>query len=534
MTSNTALDANDEPRMGVSTEDARTGERSRSPLSYLPLAAVLVLAVGFRIWRLGHWGLEGDEIHTLRDSLNPSVSNPRPLIYLLNYYLVRPLVPLDELGLRVLPALFGILAVPAMYFVTRALVGVRAAGFASLLLTCNPYQVYLSQYGRYWSCVFLLSSIYPFAIYLGVRDRHRGALVLGVLTAMLAVIAHPVAILPAGGAVLFYAQQLRRDQVARLWRRRSVRVLAVGGGIAAIALAIRFVSILHGWIVLRPQNWVREHLLLRPQGVSKQFALLLGYVDGLTMPLALVGALGVYLLWRGRDRPLGLFLMWVFAVPVAVLLLLSFRTALAGTYLVPSQPVFYIGAGVFLDRLTRVDWELRPRWLLPATVTALIITAGLPTLLSQYRNGRRNDFRGAARWLQQHLGPRDVVFSDQFHVLTHYLPGARVQALSGDPGPVRDSLRSVGGSGEGAAIWLVAPAASHALRSYADEGDLVSWIYGNCQLRNTVGAGRLDFRHQYLQIYRCPPILEEGAGAVQTQGESAGARGSRLRANTSR
>jgi hypothetical protein len=32
------------------------------------------------------------------------------------------------------------------------------------------------------------------------------------------------------------------------------------------------------------------------------------------------------------------------------------------------------------------------------------------------------------------------------------------------------------------------------------------WIYTNCQLRNTIGVGRLDFRQNYLQIYRCPPL----------------------------
>ncbi len=60
-------------------------------------------------------GTRGDELYTLRDSLHPQLRNPRPLLYLLNYFLVRPLLPLDEFGLRVLPALFGVLAMPALY-----------------------------------------------------------------------------------------------------------------------------------------------------------------------------------------------------------------------------------------------------------------------------------------------------------------------------------------------------------------------------------------------------------------------------------
>ena len=37
------------------------------------------------------------------------------------------------------------------------------------------------------------------------------------------------------------------------------------------------------------------------------------------------------------------------------------------------------------------------------------------------------------------------------------------------------------------------------------EGGLARWLYSNCQLGNTVGVGRIDFRQQYLQVFRCPP-----------------------------
>jgi hypothetical protein len=38
-------------------------------------------------------------------------------------------------------------------------------------------------------------------------------------------------------------------------------------------------------------------------------------------------------------------------------------------------------------------------------------------------------------------------------------------------------------------------------------------MYGNCQMRNTVGRGRLDFRQQYLQVYRCPPMAGPAGSA---------------------
>src|SRR5919112_625700 len=123
---------------------------------WLILAVLVALAVVLRFWRLGDWNFEATEMFTLRDSVRPQWTNPRPLGYLLTYYLVLPFRPLDELGLRLLPAIFGVLAVPAIYLVTRRLAGARAALFAALLVAVSPLQVFYSQFARYWSLVFLL------------------------------------------------------------------------------------------------------------------------------------------------------------------------------------------------------------------------------------------------------------------------------------------------------------------------------------------------------------------------------------------
>ena len=494
------------------------------------LASLIVLALALRVWRLGHWGFEGDEIFTLRDSLNPSLSNPRPLLYFLNHYLVAPLLPLDELGLRLLPALFGVLAIPAFYLVSRRLVGTRAALFGTLLLAVNPIHVYHSQYARYWSLVFLLSAVYPFALYLGFRERNRGWLALGLVTGVLAVLAHPTAVLLVGGLGLFLASQLRRDHLARLWRQRSVRWGTLFVVILAAVIGGRYLLVLRNWIFERPQlQGGADHLLHSPGGPwVKQAAIMLSYMDGLTPPLMLVGVLGIYLLWQGRDRSLALLLTYLVVVPVAFILLLAFRTAVSTTYLLSTTPIFFIGAGVFLDRLAGVDWELRPRWLLSATVTAIIILAGAPTLVSQYRDGRRNDFRGVARWLNERLAPGDVVFSDQYRTLSHYLRGAEARRLVADPAPLEQSVTRLHESGGGGTLWIVKPvAAEGGHRTNPRLGSLKGWIYHNCQLSNSIGVARLDFRHNELQIYRCPAPASNG---VTRPGTSPVPRGSKVTA----
>ena len=119
-----------------------------TPSGWSPETVALVLVGGLtmlglilRLWHLGAWNLQATEMFTYRDSQRPQFGNPRPLGYLLNYFVVRPLIPLDEFGLRLIPALAGTLAIPAMYFLGRRLVGSRAALFAALLVTLNPTQI---------------------------------------------------------------------------------------------------------------------------------------------------------------------------------------------------------------------------------------------------------------------------------------------------------------------------------------------------------------------------------------------------------
>jgi 4-amino-4-deoxy-L-arabinose transferase-like glycosyltransferase len=486
--------------------DAEVGIRG-GPSLPLVLAGLILLALALRFWRLGDWNFEATEMFTLRDSLRPRWGNPRPLIYLLNHYLIGPFRPLDELGLRIFPALFGVLAVPALYFSARRLVGTRAALLGALLLTVSAMHVIYSQFARYWSLVFLLSAIYPFALYLGLREGKRGALALGVVTTILAVLAHPVSILLVGGPALWLAViYLRPSQLKRLWAYPAFRWGAAVALVLLVIVVVRLIPLLRGWIEMHDQNPGMGQFLRGPKrgpGV-KQAVLLTAYFESLTVPVVLGAFVGVYALWRRRDRTLGIFLASLALFPMAFIALISARTPVSTYYLLPTAPVFFIGAGIFLDRVFAAEWNLQPRWLVPGALLAIFISATMPTLLSQYRNGRRFDFRGAAHWLQPHVSEGDIIYSDQPMVLAHYLKDAEVQKLRANPGELREALEDVRGSG-GKALWVVAPAPAHAFRTNLKPGGLADWLWSQCQLRNTMGQGRLDFRQQYLQVYQCRP-----------------------------
>lgn len=479
----------------------------------LTVGGMVILALVLRFLRLGEWSFEATEIFTLRDSGRPQWHNPRPLGYLLNYYLVRPFHPLDELGLRLMPALAGVLAVPVFYAVARRLLGTRAALFGTLLVTVSALQVFYSQFARYWSLVFLFCSVYPYALYLGLRDRNWRWIALGMVTLILAVLAHPVSIIAIGGPLLWAVwTYLRPGYLRQAWSYRSVRWGTALAAVLAVVLAVRLVPMLENWVVMHDTHPDMGQFLLppkRPLGV-KQLVLLMGYLESLTFPVVLAAAAGIYVLWHERERPVAILIGSVAVFHLLFIALISTRTPVSLFYLLPPAPAFYLAGGVFLDRIFQVEWGLRPRWLLPATIALALLLPGLPTLISQYLNGRRFDFRGTAQWLKPYLRPGDVVVSDQPMVMAHYLPESPVGKLRQDPAPLGDAIRSLA---PGRTLWIVAPAPAHAFRTNLKGSGLARWLYDHCQVSNTIGRGRIDFRQQYLEVFRCPPAAPAAGGS---------------------
>ncbi|MDH5550968.1 MAG: glycosyltransferase family 39 protein, partial [Gemmatimonadota bacterium] len=90
--------------------------------------------------------------------------------------------------MRLLPAVFGIVAVPLMFLLGKRLFGARAGLLAATLVAFSPWHIYWSQYGRYYTLVFLLSATFPILLFTGVQGRSPRVIMAGVALAVLAVL----------------------------------------------------------------------------------------------------------------------------------------------------------------------------------------------------------------------------------------------------------------------------------------------------------------------------------------------------------
>ena len=500
-----AATQSDQPAgLGVASS-GRTGTHPGWAL--VAVLAIAVLALALRVYRLGEWPLADDEIYTLRDSRIMDVfRGPKPLIFFLNYHLFGP-EGLNELTMRVVPAVFGVLSVPVVYWVVGRLSRPAVGVVAALLVAVHPEHVYWSQFARYYSLTFTLAAFYPFALYWGVRGRHLGWIAAGVIAAGVAGLGHPSAVLPLGGVALWGAYELWRARGRSGGGYRWVFLLSA---VVAAAVLAYFLPILRDWFEM-PERFGFGSI-----GIQ------LSHLNALGPGLVIAWALGaLWLLVDPEDRSLGLLLLLLALIPSVFLAFVAlFASAYTG-YLWPASPVFFVSAALFLGRC----WERGG-----GNVGARLATAGLfmvllagpvPSLMSQYMDGGRHDFRSPATVILEAASPGDVVFADQHELSLHYLGGAEGLSFDGfrrDPDELADTLAGLTEGGSGDDLWIVAEFMARG--GFGDKSleEAGPWVRANCREWAVFGAPRLDFKVNETRLYRCP-----AAGIGITSAEGAGA-----------
>ncbi|NIR44988.1 MAG: hypothetical protein GWN53_11225 [Gammaproteobacteria bacterium] len=471
---------------------------NRLPPERVRVAVILLtlcgMAAALRLYRLTYWNIEGDEINTLRDSLAfPGLFNSaKPLLFFFNHYLIAPLIDLDEFGLRFLPVVFGILAVPAMYWLGRRTLGATVGLFAAFLVAFSPWHLYWSQYARYYSLVFLLSACFPLLLYLGFRDRKPRLVVAGLAAAAAAILAHA----SVGLLLAAFGVWLALTVVPRLQLRRSTSrwTLVATGLIGAVIVGIvlyRLLPQLIGWNNLA-QDWGHNAVSLP-----------LSYIDWLSPIVLLFGAAGTAWMWRDGERALAWLIAISVTLPLVVLCVLSLAVPVSTSYLFSTTPLVLLACAYFLDRLTSVGPRVMGIRIVVAASALAIVAAGGPHIISHYRDGSRLDFRSAADYLRRNAPKDDLLLSDQPRVLTYYLAEHTVQQFERAAASLVDAAdraRRISDDGE---IWIVAAIRHRGGFTDIDLGGARDWVRDHCSLSESFFKPRLDYKYNELRVYRC-------------------------------
>ncbi|HFD40415.1 MAG TPA: phospholipid carrier-dependent glycosyltransferase, partial [Anaerolineae bacterium] len=442
----------------------RSKDRSRV-IAIVLLALITLLALGLRLYRLDAQSLWYDEAFSAYlAAMSPAEITARtaadiqPPLY---YYLLHGWIGWmgdDEIGLRSLSLLFGLLTVPLIYAVAVELFRSRLAGLlAALLLAVSPLHIWYGQEARMYTLLTFLGLLSGYLLLLLTgRELSRGkqaALWLAyALTGIAAIYTHYFA---------FFLLAFQGVYLLLAWWGRGFRPRSflLGGAAAGLTILLAYLP----WLpyVL---NRYRQDVSYWPgrlklgeilvdialfftggESVSEQAGvpLALGYVLIFLLCLAALVQFTIHNSQFTRrnsqfpipnsqftNLPIPFLLLYLLLPPTLILALSYFTPKFNARYVMIAHPALLLILAGGMAAL----WQRRPGSLgnvLRGALSSLMLLFLLGVSAYATRNAytdpafARADFRGAVRYLRKHIGPNETVIlvsGHMFPAFDYYAP----------------------------------------------------------------------------------------------------------------
>lgn len=410
----------------------KASEHSRQ--AKIVLAAILVLALGLRLYRLdgqSFWNDEGTSVALAGRSLAVITSSAAhdihpPLYYYVLHFWIS-LAGNSEVGARSLSVLTGVLVVAVTYLLGKRLFGSDTGLLAALLSAFSPFGIYYSQEARMYILVALWAAL---SIYFLLRLLDRPTPLMAILylvTTTLALYTHYFA------ASLWVIE----NAIFTVWfvsRHRHY----LGSLVRWLLLQSVILALYFPWV-----RMTREQLGIWP-AISQPLTLQHFIADlarvfslGLSVPAKTTPAVLIFtaLLLIGlippiryhksnresilRPHSLSAYTVAILylAIPISALYLASLRRPMYNPkFLLWVTPAYYILVARGVHTLMPEQWSHRDAkiWLrafLASLGFAFTLLAPLTSLANYYFDSQyaRDDYRGIARYIEVMEKPGDAI-----------------------------------------------------------------------------------------------------------------------------
>ncbi len=391
------------------------------PLSRTLPIMITIIMVGFflRIFHLTTVPLRGDEAFSvqywagqpLSESLAKTATiEPHPVMTYATFRAWGLVAGTSELAMRLLPALLGLLGIPAIYAVGKRLGGTQTGLLAAAIFAVHPFEIWHAQDARNYA---IWAGISLIALWLGLRaveKNRRFDWVLYTLAASLA-------------ANIFYTEMLTMSAFGIYvlitywdkWKRVAswIFAAAIAGGLSIASFVIfqlplfargGYTGSIGGTLDIS-QLWT--HFL--PVLFFGEITLPSATLSSLWWIVAIIGAIGLYLLWRTQRR-LALLLTTLAIVPPLMLTILSLRLNIF-----TPRYVLAIVPALVLILATLIIYLFRRRTWSKALAVFIVggwLVVGSISLRNYYFDpdyAKAPNWPTLTRYLQQYSHPEDVI-----------------------------------------------------------------------------------------------------------------------------
>jgi len=399
------------------------------------LALLTVLAAAVRFYKLGEWSFWGDEVITVgRASQVFDLGLSRYSVSRILAYFAFDWFGISESTARLVPALIGIITIPAIYFPVRRIFSSSVALLTGGFLAISPWHLYWSQNARFYTALLLFYTLGLFAFYLGIEEDRPWYLVLFLVLFGLAIqerkIALFLALTIAGYLVLVKVLPFGNPPGLNLRNMLILLVPSFAGGLGV------------SWIYLRdPSRWLATFGWIN----NSPFWILSGIAYYVGIPILCMGFAGALFLLLRRDRA-GLLMSLAVLIPLVSVLALSLVQYTANRYVFVSLISWIVLAGVAV-REVFLGIQGNGRILVLGVVLILVLhPLGEDVLYFRYQHGNRDNWKAAYAFIEDRKAPGDLIITANRAVGNFYLD---------DPLIGMDSLSQEDLDGNQNRIWFV-------------------------------------------------------------------------------
>jgi mannosyltransferase len=380
----------------------------RDAAQYMALAAITLLALALRWYKLGEWSFWIDEALTVNYVLAGSQLFSSPTSFQLIGAAFH-FLGVSDFSARLGPMLLGVAAMPALYLPVRRLFGPGVALLALLLLALSPWHLYWSQNARFYTALLLLYSLGMLAFYQWLETNRIAWLGLAGVLLFFAALERMTAVLFAPAAGLYLVILLLVPGFGRPAALTRRNLLLLAAPVALIAgYVLFFTSVpaeLAHWILGRSHNPLR---------------VLLSVVYDLGLPLFLLALLGGVFLVQQRSRA-GLYFLLGAVVPLAALVAISPFTQTFSRYVYMTLPIWAVLAAAAAREIF-VHVQRPGRVLALGLVLVLLADAASQNVLYfTTQNGNRENYKAAYAQVQAGMQPGDWVVTTRSEIADYYL-----------------------------------------------------------------------------------------------------------------
>ncbi len=388
--------------------------------------------------------------------------NP-PLFYWIEHVML--MFGNNEVVLRFVPALLGVLTIPLIYFAGKEFMDRNVGIIAAAAFAFSPFLIFYSQEARAYSMMLFFVAFAMVFYFKALKTNElKDWALFGILSA-LAFWSHFYSFVIIASLIL-YALFLQIGNI-----KKNIKNLKM------IALSIvLFVVLCFPLILLAIQLFATRTSTAPTFGIqglgiiSETFRQLSGFSDipmFLFLILFIIGIVQAFLI----DKNKGFFLVALTVLTFVISFILSYKMPMQPRYLIFFNTVFFLGVAVSY----KMFYSLINNRAVVYGFIALLVIVNAPVLVDYYKGYSKEDWRGFSGQIQQMTKHGDLVVVVPGYIsqpLNYYYANASDQTFEFGANTGKELEAINAGKGNNTAFFIV----TGDISSANPNGDAIAWL----------------------------------------------------------